>query len=140
MHYSGAINLIFLIFAIVEYIMFPIALIFLFRIARPISNCHIIKNFRKYERSYGKTTATLYSDHLYYTVDKREFSVKLPYYIHQETINVIYMKRKPHKVIVECPELWHKVIVKNLITSATIFISGFVILKIMVGLMHENKL
>ncbi len=139
MHPSGAMNLVILIVALVEYIIFPIALIFLFKIARPISNCYIIKKFQKYESIYGKTTATLryfYGDYLlYYIVDKKEFSVKVPYYIRQETISIIYMKRQPHKVIVECPELWHKVIVKNLITSATFFISGFVIVKIMFGLL-----
>lgn len=134
MHYSGAFGLILLVASLIVYTSWTIALFFLFKIVRPISNCYIIKHFKPDNKTYEKTTATLkyfYGDYLlHYIVDEREFSVKIPYYIRHETISVIYMKRKPHKVIVDCPELWHKVIVKNLITSATIFISVFLIFKV----------
>ena len=141
MHLSGATNLVVLIVAIVVYIMFPIALIFLFKIAKPISNYYIIKNFKPDNKDYGKTTAIVKSTDKFlktsvicYSVGEHEIIVTVPYYIPDETISVIYMKCKYHKVIVDCPKLQHKAIAKNLITSATIFISGFMICKILFGL------
>ncbi|MDE5583680.1 MAG: hypothetical protein K2J08_08245 [Ruminococcus sp.] len=138
MHLSGAMNLVILIVALVIYIMFPIALIFLFKIARPISNCYIIKNFKSDNKDYGKTTAVVKSTDKFcrksvicYNVGESEILVTVPYYIPHETISVIYMRCKYHKVIVDCPKLQHKAIVKSLITSATIFISGFMICKIL---------
>lgn len=142
MHYSGAVNLVFLIVALVVYIIFPIALIFLFKIARPISNCYIIKNFKSDNKDYGKTTAVVKSTDKFcrksvicYNVGEHEILITVPYYIPHETISVIYMRCKYNKVIVDCPKLQHKAIVKNLITFATFVISGFVIVNIMFGLL-----
>lgn len=142
MHYSGAINLVLLIVALVIYTMFPIALIFLFKIARPISNCYIIKNFKSDNKDYGKTTAVVKSTDKFcrksvicYNVGEREIFVTVPYYISHETISVIYMRCRYNKVIVDCPKLQHKAIIKNFIIFTIIFISGFVIVNIMFGLL-----
>ena len=142
MHYSGAVNLVLLIVALVVYIVFPTALIFLFKIARPISSCYIIKNFKSDNKDYGKTTAVVKSTDKFcrksvicYNVGEHEILVTVPYYIPHETISVIYMRCKYNKVFVDCAKLQHKAIVKNLITSATFFISGFVIVNIMFGLL-----
>lgn len=140
MHLSGAINLVVLIVVIMVYILFPIALIFLFKIAKPISNCYIIKNFKPDNKDYGKTTAIVKSTDsknsvICYNIGEREIIVTVPYYMPHETISIIYMRCKYHKVIVDCPKLQHKAIARNLITSATIFISGFMICKILFGLL-----
>lgn len=132
-------HLIALTFVIVIYIMFPIALIFLFKIAKPISNCYIIKSFKPDNKDYGETTAIVKSTDsknsvICYNVGEREIIVTVPYYIPHETISIIYMKHKYNKFIVDCIKLQHKAIFKNLITSATIFISGFMICKILFGL------
>ena len=140
-HLSGGILPFLVLLLIICYVVFPVSLVFLFKIVKPIGNCYIIKNFKKYERTYGKTTAVLKSSDKFsiksvicYNVSEGEILVTVPYYIPHETISVIYMKCKYNKVIVDCPKLQNKAIVKNLITSAIIFISGFMICEILFGL------
>lgn len=141
-HLSGGILPFVILLLIICYVVFPVSLVFLFKIVKPIGNCYIIKNFKKYERTYGKTTAVVKPSDKFsgksvicYNVGEHEILVTVPYYIPHETISVIYMRCKYDKVIVDCPKLQHKAIVKNLVTSAIIFISGFVIVNIMFGLL-----
>ncbi len=95
-----------------------------------------------YNKDYGKTTAVVKSTDKFcrksvicYNVGEREIFVTVPYYISHETISVIYMRCRYNKVIVDCPKLQHKAIIKNFIISTIIFISGFVIVNIMFGLL-----
>lgn len=133
-HLSGGILPFVILLLIICYVVFPVSLVFLFKIVKPIGNCYIIKNFKKYERTYGKTTAVVKSSDKFsrksvicYNVGESEILVTVPYYIPHETISVIYIRCKYDKVIVDCPKLQHKAIVKNLITSAILFISGVLI-------------
>ncbi|MDE5557043.1 MAG: hypothetical protein K2J32_05025 [Ruminococcus sp.] len=136
-HLSGGILPFLVLLLIICYVVFPISLVFLFKIVKPIGNCYIIKNFKKYERTYGKTTAVVKSSDKFsrksvicYNVSEHEIFVTVPYYIPHETISVIYMRCKYNKVFVDCPKLQHKAIVKNLITSAILFILGVLICSI----------
>jgi len=141
MHLSGAIIWVLLPAFLIFYIAFPIALVFLFKIVKPIGNCYIIRNFQRYSRIYGKTTAVVKSTDKFrrsslicYNADDREIHVPVPYYIPHETISIIYKRCKYHTIIVDCPKLYHRVIIKNLITFATIFVSGLLILRIIFNL------
>ena len=107
---------------------FLLSFVFLFKTVKPISNYHIIKNFRKYSGNYAKTTAVVKSTGISaetvicYNVGEREISVTVPYCIPHETVSIIYRKCNYNKVIVDCPELWQKAIIKNIIVSVIFFV------------------
>ncbi|MCM1506270.1 MAG: hypothetical protein NC177_03915 [Ruminococcus flavefaciens] len=127
MHYGDGGLTVCLVILLTMFLPFLLSFIFLFKTVKPISNYHIIKNFQKYSGNYEKTTAVVKSTGNFltvicYNIGEREISVIVPYYIPHETVSIIYRKCNYNKVIVDCPELWQKAIVKNLVASAIFFV------------------
>lgn len=126
MHYGDSGLMVISVVLLTMFLPFILSFVSLFKTVKPISNYHIVNNFQKYNKNYAKTTAVVKSTGNYltvicYKVGEREISVTVPYYIPHETVRIIYRKSNYNKVIVDCPELWQKAIIKNLIASAIFF-------------------